>query len=125
MRVSLQSADGKEAIGFDHKGVTNTFIIDDGAEKRRLLVKGVRAATTYYFVGKITWGEDGEPDQLLPYHVQKDLKLPEKPGRVFTEPFDIDQSKLSRLVLEGGATSDVDEIRVGSAFESVVGGGTK
>jgi alpha-galactosidase len=125
VRVSLQSADGKEAIGFDHKGVTNTFIIDDGAEKRRLLVKGVRAATTYYFVGKITWGEDGEPDQLLPYHVQKDLKLPEKPGRVFTEPFDIDQSKLSRLVLEGGATSDVDEIRVGSAFESVVGGGTK
>ena len=106
VRVSLQSADGKEAIGFDHKGVTNTFIIDDGAEKRRLLVKGV-------------------PDQLVPYHVQKDLKLPEKPGRVFTEPFDIDQSKLSRLVLEGGATSDVDEIRVGSAFESVVGGGTK
>ncbi len=45
-RVSLQSADGKEAIGFDHKGVTNTFIIHDGAEKRRLLVKGVRPSTT-------------------------------------------------------------------------------
>ncbi len=70
-------------------------------------------------------GKDGNPDQLLTYHVQKDLKLPEKPGRVFTEPFDIDQSKLSRLVLEGGATSDVDEIRVGPSFESVVGCGTK
>ena len=62
---------------------------------------------------------------MLPYHVQKDLKLPEKHGRVFEEPFDIDQSKLSRLVLEGGPTSDVDEIRVGPSFESVVGGGTR
>ncbi|MGB1130953.1 MAG: hypothetical protein ACPG4K_12950, partial [Haloferula sp.] len=122
-RVSLQSVDGKEAIGFDHKGVTNTFIIHDGTEKRRLLVKGVRPATTYQFVGKITWGENGEPDQLLPYHVQQDLKLPEKPGRVFTEPFDIDQSKLSRLVLEGGSMSDVDEIRIGPSFDSVVGRG--
>jgi hypothetical protein len=124
-RLSLQSADGKEAIGFDHRGVTNTFIIHDGAEKRRLLVKGVRPATIYYLVCKITWGKDGEPDELLPYHVEKDLKLPEKPGRVFTEPFDIDQSKLSRLVLEGGATSDVDEIRVGPSFESVLGGAAK
>jgi hypothetical protein len=124
-RVSLQSADGKEAIGFDHKGVTNTFIIHDGAEKTRLLVKGVMPATTYCFVGKITWGKDGEPDQLLPYQVQQDLKLPEKPGRVFEEPFNIEESKLARLVLEGGAASDVDEIRVGPSFESVVGGGTK
>lgn len=123
-RLSLQSADGTEAIGFDHKGVTNTFIIHGGAEKRRLLVKGVRPATTYHLACKITWGRDGEPDQLLPYHVQKDLKLPEKPGRVFTEPFDIDQSKLGRLVLEGGTASDVDEIRIGPSFESVVGGGT-
>lgn len=124
-RLSLQSADGKEAIGFDHKGVTNTFVIQDGVEKWRLLTKGVRSDTTYCFVGKITWGKNGKPDQLLPYHVQKDLKLPEKPGRVLEEPFDIDQSKLSRLVLEGGESSDVDEIRVGPSFESVVGGGTK
>ena len=61
VRVSLQSADGKEAIGFDHKGITYTFNMHDGAEKRRLLVKGVRAATTYFFVGKITWGKDGSP----------------------------------------------------------------
>ena len=124
-RVSLQSADGKEAIGFDHRGVTHTFVIHDGAEKRRLLVKGVRPATIYYFVGKITWGKDGKPDQLLPYHVKQDLKLPERHGRVLTEPFDIDQSKLSRLVLQGGGASDVDEIRVGPTVESVIGSGTK
>lgn len=120
-RLSLQSADGKEAIGFDHRGVTNTFNIHEGIEKQRLLVKGVRPATTGYLACKITWGKDGAPDQMLPYHVGQDLKLPEQHGRVFTEPFDIDQSKLSRLVLQGGKESDVDEIRIGATFESVVG----
>ncbi len=121
VRLSLQSADSKEAIGFHHSRVTNTFIIHDGTEKQMLFVKGVMNNTTYFFVGKIIWGKDGQPDQLLPYHLMEDLKLPEKPGRMFTEPVDIDQSKLSRLVIEGGKDSDVDEIRVGATFESVIG----
>lgn len=123
-RLSLQSADGKEAIGFYHHNETYTYIIDDGTEARRLLTKGIRPNTTYYLACKITWGKNGEPDEMLPYHIEQDLKLPEKPGRVFTEPFDIDQSKLSRLVLQGGEVSDIDEIRIGPSFESVVGDAT-
>ncbi|MFK7851158.1 MAG: sialate O-acetylesterase [Akkermansiaceae bacterium] len=124
-QISLQSADGKEGIGFAHKGTTNSFVIEDGTQKDRLFVKGVMADTTYLFVAKMVWGKDGEPDQWLPYFVPEDLKLPEKPGRVFTEPFNIDQSKLSRLMLEGGEASNVDEIRVGPTFESVTGGASK
>lgn len=123
-RVSLQSADGKEGIGFAHTGTTNSFAIQDGTEKVRLFSKGVRSNTTYLFVAKMVWGKGGEPDQWIPYFVPDDLKLPEKHGRVFTEPFNIDQSKLSRLMLDGGEASNVDEIRVGPTYESVVGGGT-
>ena len=71
----------------------------------------------------MVWGANGGPDQFLPYHVQRDLKLPEKIGRTL-DPFNIDQSKLSRLVLKGGRASDVDEIRVGPTYDSVLGGGT-
>jgi hypothetical protein len=38
-------------------------------------------------------------------------------------PFNIDQAKLSRLVLSG--EGQFDEIRLGPTFESVVGGGAK
>ena len=100
-------------------------MVEDGKEKKRLFVKGMLPNTTYLFAAKMVWGKDGQPDQWIPYFVPDDLKLPEKPGRVFTEPFNIDQSKLSRLVLKGGDGSNVDEIRVGPTFESVVGGGTK
>ena len=122
-QVSLQSADGKEGIGFAHKGVTNSFVIQDGTEKTRLFVKGVRSSATYFFVAKMEWGKDGQPDQWIPYFVPEDLKLPEKHGRIFTEPFNIDQSKLGRLLLQGGEASSVDEIRIGPTFESVVGRG--
>jgi hypothetical protein len=77
---------------------------------------------TNLFVGKMVWGANGEPDQFLTYHLQRDLKLPEKIGRTL-KPFNIDQSKLGRLVFKGGRASDVDEIRVGPTFESVIGGG--
>lgn len=120
-RISLQSADGNQGIGFVHNGTISSFAIQDGTRKDRLFVKGVTPDTTYLFVAKMIWGKDGQPDQWIPYFVPKDLKLPEKPGRIFTEPFNIDQSKLSRLVLDGGEASDVDEIRVGPTFESVVG----
>ncbi len=119
--ISLQSADAKEAIGFTHKGVTESYVFENGKEKKRLFVKGMRTAQTYLFVAKMVWGKDGQPDQWIPYFVDDTLKLPEKHGRIFTEPFNIDQSKLSRLVLRGGDASDVDEIRVGPTFESVTG----
>ena len=47
-----------------------------------------------------------------------DLKMPEKEGR-HSVPFNIDQTKLSRLVLSG--EGQFDEIRVGPTFESVIG----
>jgi alpha-galactosidase len=123
--VSLQSADAKEAIGFNHKGVTESYVYENGQEKKRLFVKGMKPNTTYLFVAKMVWGKDGEPDQWIPYFVPDDLKLPEKHGRLFTEPFNIDQNKLTRLVLKGGDASNVDEIRIGPTFESVVGRSAK
>lgn len=119
--VSLQSVDGKEAIGFIHDRSTNTYIMHDGVEQKHLLNNGV-AKGANLFVGKMVWGENDELDQFLTYHVQRDMKLPEKTGRTLA-PFNIDQSKLSRLVFKGGRGSDVDEIRVGPTFESVIGQG--
>jgi len=120
--VSLQSADGKEAIGFIHDRSTNTFVMQGGVEQKHLLTKGV-AKDANLFVGKMVWGANGEPDQFLPYHVERDLKLPEKTGRTL-DPFNIDQSKLNRLVFKGGRASDVDEIRIGPTYESVIGAGS-
>jgi len=67
-------------------------------------------------------GKNGENDSFVPFHVGPDLKLPESEGRHAT-PFNIDQGKLSRLVLSG--EGQFDEIRVGPNFESVVGGGNE
>ena len=72
-------------------------------------------------VGRLTWGKNGENDRFVPFHVGPDLKLPEKEGRE-SVPFNIDQTKLSRLVLSG--EGQFDEIRVGPTFESVVGSGS-
>jgi len=123
--VSLQSDDAKEAIGFNHNGVTESYVFEAGKEKKRLFVKGMKPNTTYLFVAKMVWGKDGQPDQWIPYFVPDDLKLPEKHGRIFTEPFNIDQDKLTRLVLKGADASNVDEIRIGPTFESVIGAKTK
>jgi hypothetical protein len=73
-------------------------------------------------VGRIVWGTDGEDDRFVPFQVGPDLKLPETEGRA-SAPFNIDQTKLSRLVLSG--EGQFDEIRVGPTFASVVGGGTR
>lgn len=121
IRVSLQSADGKEGIGFYQRGVTNSFLIQGGKEEKHLFVKGMLPNTTYLFVAKVVWGKDGQSDQWFPYFVGDDLKLPEKHGRTFKGPIKIDQAKLSRLVLQGSEGSPLDEIRVGPTFESVVG----
>ena len=121
INISLQSTDAKEAIGFLHWNETKSYIYENGKETVRLFVKGMKPNTTYLFVAKMVWGKDGQPDQWIPYFVPDDLKLPEKHGRIFTEPFDIDQKKLTRLVLKGGDASNLDEIRVGPTFESVIG----
>ena len=73
-------------------------------------------------VGKIVWGKDGENDSFVPYTPGHDLKQPEEHGRP-SVPFNIDQAKLSLLVLQG--EGQFDEIRVGPTYESVIGGGTK
>ncbi|MFT5905279.1 MAG: hypothetical protein ACI9E1_000875 [Cryomorphaceae bacterium] len=121
IRVSLQSADGKEGIGFLYSRSSDTFILHGGKEKKNLFVKGMLPDTTYLFAAKMIWGKDGQPDQWIPYFVKDDLRLPEKHGRTFKDPINIDQSKLSRLVLQGGAGTPLDEIRVGPTFESVIG----
>jgi Carbohydrate esterase, sialic acid-specific acetylesterase len=123
LQLSLESSDGKEGLGFSNNGRTDTFIIHEGKKEERLLTKSVMANRPVLFVGKMTWGKDGQPDALLPYELKRGLQLPESPGR--TKPFDIDQSKLSRLVLGGADASDVDEIRIGPTYESVVGSRTK
>ncbi len=123
VQVSLQSADGKEGLGFMQNRTSDIFVIQDGKEKKNLFVKGMLPDTTYLFVAKMIWGKDGAPDQWLPYFVEDDLKLPTNNFRTFKEPINIDQSKLSRLVLQGGTGTPVDEIRVGPSFESVTGQG--
>ena len=61
-------------------------------------------------------------DSFVPYMTGHDLKQPEEHGRA-SAPFNIDQTKLSLLVLQG--EGQFDEIRVGPTYESVIGGGTK
>jgi len=120
--VSLQSADGKEGIGFIHKGNTESYVYENGKEIRNLFVKGMKPNTTYLFVAKMEWGKDGEPDQWKPYFVGDGLNLPAKHGRTF-KSFNIDQKQLSRLVLRGREASTLDEIRIGPSYESVIGQG--
>ena len=118
--VSLRSEDMKEGVGFI---ATNrqyeTAAIQDG-NRKGVRIAGSRPNTPILAVAKITWGKDGGDDSMVPYLVGPDLKLPEKEGRHFG-PFNIDQSKLSRLVL--GGEGQFDEIRVGPTFESVIGAG--
>ena len=91
------------------------------------MVKGVRITSVRHktptlVVGKIVWGNDGENDSFVPYTPGHDLKQPEKHGRA-SAPFNIDQTKINLLVLQG--EGQFDEIRVGPTYESVVGGGTR
>lgn len=71
-------------------------------------------------VGRIIRGKDGGIDSFVPFHVGPGLKLPGKEGRA-SVPFNIDQTKINRLVL--GGEGQFDEVRVGATYESVVGGG--
>lgn len=118
--VTLRSEDLKEGIGFSASGkeYDTAVVLDGKVEKRR--IAGTRPNTPILVVGRITWGKDGQPDSYVPFLVGPDLKLPEKEGRA-SLPFNIDQTKINRLVLSG--EGQFDEIRVGATYESVVGGG--
>lgn len=120
--VTLRSEDLKEGVGFkSHARQYETAVVLDGKVLPRRIT-GTRPNTPILVVGRITWGKDGESDSFVPFHVGPDLKLPEKEGRA-SVPFNIDQTRLNRLVLSG--EGQFDEIRVGPTYESVIGGGTK
>jgi hypothetical protein len=122
--VTLQSDDHQHGIGFRHSyRQTETVVILDGEMSRVRIGPSTKDADTL-LVGKFVWGKDGEDDHFYPYTPGKDLKLPEDYGRQ-PKPFNIDQTKLNRLVLQDGTTCSFDEIRVGPTYESVIGAKTK
>ena len=85
-------------------------------------ITSAQRETPTLVVGRIVWGKAGENDSFVPYRPGHDLNCPEEHGRA-SAPFNIDQTKLSLLVLQG--EGQFDEIRVGPTYESVIGGGTK
>ncbi len=118
--VTLRSEDLAEGVGFRStaRQYETVVVVKGQVQPRR--ITGTRPNTPTLVVGRIVWGKNGENDSFVPFQVGPDLELPEKEGRA-SVPFDIDQSKLSRLVLSG--EGQFDEIRVGPTFESVVGAG--
>jgi len=129
--VTLQSDDHKHGIGFRHSSrQTENVVIVDG-EMQRVRIGPVAKNADALMVAKFVWGKDGEDDRFFPMIPKKDLKEPlrniggKRPYLREPKPFNIDQAKLSILVLQDGRYCSTDEIRVGPTFESVVGGGSK
>jgi len=123
--VLLSTEDLKEGVGFTtNTSEYRTAVVVDG-QLKGVRVTSVKRETPMLVVGKIVWGKDGEDDIFVPYTPIHNLKQPENHGRSHSRisPFNIDQTKLSLLVLQG--EGQFDEIRVGPTYESVVGGGTK
>lgn len=120
--VTLSSEDMQQGIGFKAIGKQfETVVIREGKEVG-VRIAGIQEGTPTLVVGRIIWGKDGADDSFVPFPgIGPDLKLPEKEGRQFKPGFNIDQSKLARLVLSG--EGQFDEIRVGPTYESVIGGG--
>lgn len=122
--ITLRSEDMQTGIGF--KALARqyeTLVVREGKESA-VRIAGMQENTPTLVVGRITWGKDGTDDSFVPFpNIGPDLKLPEKEGRHFKPGFNIDQSKLSRLVL--GGVGQFDEIRVGPTYESVIGAGGK
>ncbi|MFK7909583.1 MAG: sialate O-acetylesterase [Akkermansiaceae bacterium] len=122
--VTLRTEDMQEGVGLRCGGRQyETVMVREGKE-RGVRITGARADNPTLVVARITWGKNGEGDSIVPFpNVGPDLKLPEKEGRHFKPAGNIDQTKLSRLVLSG--EGQFDEIRIGPTFESVVGGGAQ
>lgn len=120
--VTLRSEGLKEGVGFrSHVSQYETAVVLDGKVQPRRIT-GTRPNTPVFVVGRIIWGKYGEDDSFVPFQVGPDLKLPEKEGRA-SVPFNIDQTRLNRLVLSG--EGQFDEIRIGPTYQSVIGGGTR
>jgi hypothetical protein len=129
--VTLQSEDQQNGIGFCHgERELQTVVVVDGKLLTRR-IGSTKIETDTLIVGKFVWGKDGENDQFFPMMPEQDLKQPaENVGGKYPylrppEAFNIDQTKLNRLVFQKGGNNTFDEIRVGPTYESVVGGGTK
>ena len=118
---TLSTRDLKEGVGLmaDNREYRTVVMLDGKPQQRR--ITSSKPLTPTLVIGRITWGQEGENDSFVPYITGHDLKMPEKHGRA-SVPFNIDQSKISLLVLQG--EGQFDEIRVGPTYESVVGGGT-
>ena len=129
--VTLQSDDLKDGIGFRHsdREVQTVVVLDGKLVTRR--IGPVKTETDTLLVGMFVWGKDGANDHFFPMQPRRDLKKPVENDRgkyrYLREPeaFNIDQTKLNRLVFQKGGNNFFDEIRVGPTYESVVGGGTK
>ena len=128
--VTLQSDDLKDGIGFCHsdRELQSVVVLDGKPVTRR--IGPVKKATDTLLVGKFVWGKDGGNDQFHPMLPDQDLKQPAENTAArylylrTPEAFNIDQTKLNRLVFQKGGNNTFDEIRVGPTYESVVGGGT-
>lgn len=129
--VTLQSDDLKNGIGFGLKNdEIQTVVVVDG-KMLAVRIGPSKPGNNVLVVGMFVWGKDGENDKFYPMTPKDDLKKPEEnvTGKYRYQrepaPFNIDQSKLKRLVFQNGGNNTIDEIRVGPTYESVVGGGTK
>jgi hypothetical protein len=120
--VTLQSADSKEGIGFrvNNRERQTVVIIDGKLSDTR--IGGYSHNTPSLAVGKFVWGKNGENDTFDQMGPRSKLE-PREFGRPFKKfPFNIDQTKLSRLVFShGNEGNSFDEIRIGATYESVTG----
>lgn len=117
--VLLSTDDLQEGVGLMADNREFRTVVVAGGKQNAVRITSSRPETATLVVGKIVWGSNGEDDTFVPYTPGHDLQMPAKPGRP-AAPFNLDQSKLNRLVLKG--EGQFDEIRVGPSYESVVGG---
>lgn len=72
-------------------------------------------------VGRITWGNDAnQPDRIEIFGPMSDLQLPEKP--VSALEVNVDQSTFDTISFDKGGDIQLDEIRFGPSYESVLAG---
>ena len=129
--VTLESDDHKDGIGFLHKeGQFETLVVLDGKVVRRRIGPSGKGRVVL-MVGMFAWGKDGKNDNFYPMWPEQTLKQATRNTkgkyRFLREPeaFNIDQTRLTRLVIQQGGKNCFDEIRVGPTYESVVGGPAK
>ena len=127
--VTLQSEDHQHGVGFRVSGRDMQSVVILDGEMKRVRIGPPTKDADKLMVGKFVWGKDGGNDRFYPMMPKEDLKKPaanigaKRPYLREPLPFNIDQTKLNRLVLQDGTSCSCDEIRVGPTFESVIGQG--